>query len=318
VLEKMHHEEKLSVETSFKRKDGSVFMAQATPCKYILGDKPLIHVFIQDITERKRMLKKLREFNKELEFEVEKRTNELKSKNKELEEFAYIASHDLQEPLRTISSFSQLLERQYKDRIDEKADRYLRYISEASTRMRDLVKSLLDYSRLGKDKKREKVDCNLMLQEVQKDISALIAKTHTTIIQDDLPVIESYALEFRLLFQNLISNGIKFRKKDVSPKIEISVSNEDGWTFAVRDNGIGIPEEHQEKIFSIFQRLHPRKLFEGSGIGLAHCQKIVNLHGGKIWVESIPKKGSTFYFNIPDQSLKKNHLVKKITSHQNF
>jgi two-component system CheB/CheR fusion protein len=235
---------------------------------------------------------------------LKKAQTELERSNKELQQFAYIASHDLQEPLRTITSFAKLLQRDYQDNLDEKADTYLRFMSEATVRMSDLIKGLLDYSRLGRDKELTRVDCNNLVATIQGDLGVSIAETDTTLEVGNLPQVQGYETELRLLFQNLIENAIKFRKNGNAPHIKVSAQQEDGyWKFAVQDNGIGIAEQHQERIFQIFQRLHPRDQYEGTGIGLSHSQKIVELHGGSIWVESQLNQGSTFYFTIPQKKV---------------
>jgi PAS domain S-box-containing protein len=253
----------------------------------------------QDITDRK----KSEETLQRSEANLEQKNKELELKNKELEQFAYVASHDLQEPLRTTSSFAELLQQQYQGRLDERADKYLTFINQSSERMKVLIKDLLDYSRIGRKKEKEYVDCNLILQEVLDDLNAAIKETQAEINVAALPVFHGYPTEIKQLFQNLIINAIKFRKKNTPPQIKISAIKINGqWEFACNDNGIGIEEEHRERIFIIFQRLHTRNDYEGSGIGLAHCKKIVELHGGKIWIESMPGEGSTFNFTIPVKS----------------
>jgi len=242
----------------------------------------------QDITSRKKT-----------EAVLELKNEELLQKNKELEQFAYVASHDLQEPLRTISSFVERFQVQYNGKLDVTADKYLHYIIQASDRMKVLIKDLLDYSRIGRKKDLVQVDCNVVLEEVLADLEIVITENEALVSADEMPVINGYATEIKLLFQNLIINAIKFRKKDCTPKIRVGVQElEDGWQFCVSDNGIGIDPQHKERIFIIFQRLHTRTEYEGSGIGLSHCKKIVELHGGKIWVESVPGEGSVFYFTI--------------------
>jgi len=235
---------------------------------------------------------------------------DLERKNIELEQFAYIASHDLQEPLRTTSSFVGLLQKQYHGKLDEKADKYLTYILESSGRMRVLIKNLLDYSQIGNKKELEQVDCNKMLHNVLADLGIAINEAGADIKSDSLPVINGYATELKQLFQNLITNAIKFKKEGASPEINISVhKNGSYWQFAFKDNGIGIEEKYNEKIFVIFQRLHSRTEYEGSGIGLSHCKKIVELHKGRIWVESTPGSGSTFSFTIKENN--KSHVYDK-------
>jgi len=241
---------------------------------------------------------------KKSEASLEINNKELERKNKELEQFAYVASHDMQEPLRTTSSFVELLHKQYKGKLDEKADKYLTYIIQASDRMKVLIKDLLEYSRIGKQKNLNQVDCNIMMNEVIADLGTAIDEAGAQINIGAMPIINGYATEIKQLFQNLITNAIKFRRKDTGSTIDISVVKKDEyWQFSFADNGIGIPEKHNERIFVIFQRLHTRDEFPGSGIGLSHCKKIVELHKGKIWVESVPSQGSTFYFTIPQNSI---------------
>ena len=223
----------------------------------------------------------------------------LEQKNKELEQFSYITSHDLQEPLRTITSFSNVLYEEYNDKFDDQAKQVFKFIKQATGRMSALIKNLLDYSRIGHHEELVKVDCNQIIQNITDDLSNLISKTNTVIEVKKLPEINAYPTVLRLLFQNLITNAIKFSKKDVSPIIQITAKDEkNAWKFSIKDNGIGIKKEFHGKIFAIFQRLHLKEEYEGTGIGLAHCQKIVNLHDGEIWVESKEGEGSTFYFTI--------------------
>jgi light-regulated signal transduction histidine kinase (bacteriophytochrome) len=264
-------------------------------------DGLLITAAIRDISEKKHLEKEIREANITLEKKVLQRTAELESKNKELEQFAYVASHDLQEPLRTTSSFVELIRKQYTGRLDANADKYIDYIIQSSDRMKTLIKDLLDYSRIGREKKFEKVDCNIILQEVLADLNKVIRENCAEIKSGYLPVIHAFPTELKLLFQNLISNSIKFRRKHEIPVIEIKARKDNGcWEFTIADNGIGIEKQYQERIFIIFQRLHNRSIYEGSGIGLAHCKKIVELHGGRIWVTSKPAEGSVFHFTIID------------------
>lgn len=236
--------------------------------------------------------------------DTELANKELKIKNKELEQFAYVASHDLQEPLRTTSSFVELMQKQYQGRLDEKADKYLNYIANASDRMKILIKDLLDFSRIGTNRAFEKVDCNTILSNVVADISVAIQEEKAVIQFTELPVIQGHSTEIKLLFQNLLINAIKFHKPGVLPRIEVSVQKTEGyWQFSISDNGIGIEKQYRERIFDIFQRLHTRTEYTGSGIGLSHCKKIVELHNGKIWVESEPGYGSNFYFLLPAEDI---------------
>ncbi len=236
--------------------------------------------------------------------EIEQVNKQLKITNKELEQFVYVASHDLQEPLRTTISFVELLQRQYLGKLDEKADKYLNFIFDASKRMKILITDLLDFSRIGSKAEIEKVDCNLVFNNVMADILALRLESGALIQSAQLPIIDGYPTEINLLFQNLMINAIKFRRLNVCPKININAYKKgDYWEFAVSDNGIGIAQEYMERIFDIFQRLHTRAEYEGSGIGLAHCKKIVELHQGKIWVQSEIGKGSIFYFTINEKNI---------------
>jgi signal transduction histidine kinase/ligand-binding sensor domain-containing protein len=238
--------------------------------------------------------------------ETEHANTELERKNKELEQFAYVASHDMQEPLRTTSSFVELLQQQYQGRLDEKADKYLTFIAQSSHRMKALITDLLDYSRIGRKKELVSVDCNLIVKEVLADIEVAIKESGAVIKSGDLPVINGYATELKQLFQNLLINALKFRKENIAPEIKIEANRKNGcWEFTCQDNGIGIDKQHQERIFVIFQRLHTRTEYEGSGIGLSNCRKIVELHRGKIWVESSPGNGSTFHFTIHQNNIGK-------------
>ncbi|MFZ5551766.1 MAG: PAS domain-containing sensor histidine kinase [Bacteroidota bacterium] len=237
---------------------------------------------------------------KKAELELEDQNKKLKVMNRELEQFAFVASHDLQEPLRSLISFTELLQKEYYSQIDENGTRYMDFIIQSSKRMQNLVKALLDYSRLGKEPVVSQVDCNELMKEVLSDMSLAIKESKAVITIHQLPVIHAYRVELRLLFQNLLSNAIKFRKEGVPVNIEVSAKKQiNEWLFSVADNGIGISEENTYKIFTIFKRLHNRNEYEGAGIGLSHCKKIVELHGGHIWVNSRPGEGSTFYFTIP-------------------
>ncbi|AXY77870.1 HAMP domain-containing protein [Paraflavitalea soli] len=261
----------------------------------------LANDFNKMAAELERMTDVIQEANITLERKVQQRTSELERKNKELEQFAYVASHDLQEPLRTTTGFVEALRKQYKGMLDEHADRYLDYIAQSSDRMKILIKDLLDYSRIGREKQFVPVNCNVMLAEVLSDLDTVIGESQAAIKVGELPVVNAFPTELKLLFQNLISNSIKFRRRGVAPLISIDVQSRNGyWKFSVQDNGIGIDPSHHDRIFIIFQRLHNRSDYEGSGIGLAHCKKIVELHGGEIWVESTPGKGSTFFFTIAE------------------
>jgi PAS domain S-box-containing protein len=290
-----------TVEIQGLHKSGAEIAIALSISPAMVNDQYIFIGFIRDITEKKLLEQEIREINMNLENKVRQRTVELEQKSKEMEQFAYVASHDLQEPLRTISSFVGLLKNRYYDQLDAHANQYIDFITQSSERMGVLIKDLLDYSRLGNRKVMHKVDANSILQEVIADLDLTIKDNQAVITTGHLPVIECYRTELKLLFQNLLSNAIKFRKKDHPPHITIDAEKMNGfWKFAFQDQGIGIEEQYRERIFTIFQRLHTRKEFKGSGIGLAHCKKIAELHGGRIWVESTPGEGSVFYLTLPE------------------
>ncbi len=255
----------------------------------------------RDISEIKRGEQQWAAANKDLEKRLREQSHELEIINKELGHFAYIASHDLQEPLRTVMSFVELLRKDYHQQLDDNAQKYINYISQATEHMRNLVKGLLEYSLIGHQRRLTTVDCKAIVTEIQAEIAAHITESKATIEIGELPQLYGYETELRLLFQNLITNAIKFQKKDTAPLVKISAQQENGhWKFSFTDNGIGIEDQYTEMIFTLFQRLHLKSEYEGTGIGLAHCRKIVHLHGGQIWVDSHPNEGSTFYFTIPN------------------
>jgi signal transduction histidine kinase len=238
---------------------------------------------------------------------VNQMTEQLIQSNKELEQFAYISSHDLQEPLRTITNYVGLFKEKYDGKLDKDSEKYLEFITLATQRMQILIKEVLNYSRIGHDKIKVNIDCNKVLRDVLNDMSITIKENNAAIYADKLPVIFGYS-DIKSLFQNLISNAVKYKKNDIPPTINITVKdNPDEWLFAFKDNGIGIDKEHHERIFAIFQKLHSPKQYAGTGIGLANCKKIVEIHSGKIWIESELGKGSTFYFTIPKNNNNVNH-----------
>jgi len=236
--------------------------------------------------------------NKTVE-ELEKTNQSIIEKNKELEQFNYIASHDMQEPLRTITSLVNLLNKKYIDELDLTGQKSLIYLKDSTERMGNLITSLLQYSRIGYSGTCVNININELLDEIKQDLRVNINENEALINYKNMPSIFGFKTELKLLFQNLISNSIKFRKKDIPPIINIfSKKIKDNWLFKISDNGIGIRPEYLEKIFNIFQRLHPNSKYPGTGIGLAHCKKIIELHGGKIWCESEHNKGTAFIFQI--------------------
>jgi PAS domain S-box-containing protein len=273
----------------FWRKDGRGFPVEYTSTPIIeRGILVGAVVTFTDITERK-----------QAEEALKKKTEELARSNKELEQFAYVASHDLQEPLRMVTSYVQLLSRRYEGKLDGNADEFIAYAVDGATRMQRLINDLLTYSRVGtKGKEFEPTDCERVFEHSLKNLQVAIEEQEAVITHDPLPTVMADHVQLGQLFQNLIGNAIKFRGKE-APHIHLSArSNGNGWLFSVRDNGIGIALEYAERIFIIFQRLHNREEYPGTGIGLAVCKKIVERHGGHIWVESDPGKGATFYFTI--------------------
>jgi light-regulated signal transduction histidine kinase (bacteriophytochrome) len=239
---------------------------------------------------------------REAETQLKKTLEDLQRSNRDLEQFAYIASHDLQEPLRMVGSYVQLLSRRYGDRLDADASEFIQYAVDGAQRMQRLISDLLAYSRVGtRGKPFKNIDCTVILKHVLADLSMAITEAGATITYDPLPTIPVDEIQLRQLLQNLILNAIKFHG-NTPPLIHISARRRDGeWVFSVRDNGIGIDPRHFQRIFLIFQRLHGPGEYQGTGIGLAIAKKIVERHGGEIWVESEPGKGAEFFFTLPDR-----------------
>ena len=233
---------------------------------------------------------------------LKKKTEALARSNRELEEFAYVASHDLQEPLRMVTSYVQLLARRYKGKLDSNADDFIGFTLDGATRMHTLINGLLAYSRVGTQSKPfEPANCETILQQSLDNLKMTVEETGAVVTHDPLPTVMADSLQLGQLFQNLMGNAIKFHGEE-PPRVHVSVrSDGNQWIFSVRDNGIGIAPEFTERIFLIFQRLHGKEKYPGTGIGLAVCKKIVECHGGRIWVESEVGKGATFYFTLPRQ-----------------
>jgi len=277
------------------RADGDCWLSA---CVNFLGfgptGRPRFSFIAEDSTERKMNDERLRQSN-----------TDLRRANTDLEQFAYSASHDLQEPLRQIAVYSQLLEKKYADKLEGKGSQYLEYCIEGAHRLETLISDLLAYSQATKtkDASLEPVDVSQVIETVKKNLSTTIAETAAEILTGNLPVVCANSVPLVHLFQNLISNALKYRSEK-RPRIEIAASEDGGyWRFSVQDNGIGIPKEFQSQIFGIFKRLHNRAEYPGTGIGLAICHKIVDQYEGRIWVESEPGRGSTFFFTLPHRNL---------------
>ncbi|TVQ05955.1 MAG: PAS domain S-box protein [Balneolaceae bacterium] len=268
-----------------------------------------ISVFFKDITERK----KADEYLKELNQTLEQQTKKLAASNTELEQFAFVASHDLQEPLRMVTSFLTRLEKKYGDQLDEKAKTYIDFAVDGAKRMRQIILDLLQFSRVGKsDEVRSKVDINKIIDDYCKLRIKLIDDKSAKIIKDDLPVLTINKTPIIQVFHNLLDNALYYSKEDEPPVVHIQCREKDQeWEFSIRDNGIGIPEEYFNKIFMIFQRLNEKTKSGGTGLGLAIVKKSLDSLEGRIWVESILDEGSTFYFTIP-----KRNIYMKTVHHQ--
>ncbi|EYF01818.1 ATP-binding protein [Chondromyces apiculatus] len=235
------------------------------------------------------------------EEELARKATALSRSNAELEQFARAASHDLQEPLRTVMSYAQLIARRYQGRLDPDADDFLRFITDGTSRMQALIKGLLEVSRLGSAPAAENaIDCNDLLGQALANLQAALAESGATITHDPLPTVAADPRQLLQLLQNLIGNALKYRG-ETPPRVHVSASrHEDGsWLFSVRDNGIGFDPRYADRIFALFQRLHTQEEYPGTGIGLALCKKIVERHGGQMRADSVPGEGSTFYFTLP-------------------
>lgn len=269
-------------------KDKSLKWIDANITKTVIADQEYYLCVMVDIDKRKA---------------AETKMNQL---NQELERFAYLASHDLKEPLRTITSLTDRLKEKHGASLNKSANQYIQFIEDASNRMQNVTSGLLIHSELGrKIQKSQSINLNQLIKQTRSDLSTNIYENNATFIVKRLPKIEGDPTQISLLFQNLISNSLKYRKKKIDPVIEIGYENKKTyWLFYVKDNGIGIAKAHQEKIFEVFTRLHNKKEYEGTGIGLSSCKRIIANHHGKIWVESKLRKGTTFFFTIPKKQPK--------------
>ena len=272
------------------RKDGSLFWNELyiAPVKDPRGRLTHFIGIQTDITQRKHQ-----------EIELANKTRELAQSNAELQQFAYVASHDLQEPLRMVASYTQLLGKRYRGKLDQDADEFIGYAVDGATRMQRLIRDLLEYSRVGAERQSfEETDCELVFDQAMQNLSASVRERHAEVTHDPLPTVQVSPTHLIQVFQNLIGNALKFQGA-APPKIHVGAKAlPDGWEFSVRDNGVGMPGDQLDRIFAIFQRLHGQSEYPGTGIGLAICKRIVGKYGGQIWAESEPGQGSTFYFTL--------------------
>ncbi|MEQ9001445.1 MAG: PAS domain S-box protein [Coleofasciculus sp. B1-GNL1-01] len=278
-----------NLETDYCHANGTIIPIEINAKVIDTDEGCRILALCRDITERKQARQ-----------ELKAAIADLARSNQDLEQFAYVASHDLREPLRKIRSYSDLLVKRYRGKLDERADKYIAYITDATQRMQSLISDLLTYSRVSKPELiPEPTDLGHILKKTLADLSPLIKENKAIITTDSLPKVNANPTQMAQLLQNLITNGIKFRTQQ-PPRIHITATREGQfWQIAVQDNGIGMESQYRDRIFVIFQRLHYREEYPGTGIGLAVCKKIVERHGGQIWVESELGQGSTFYFTLP-------------------
>ncbi|GAA4403761.1 hypothetical protein GCM10023187_20130 [Nibrella viscosa] len=260
-------------------------------------------------------LRTSQEFEHELMFR-QQAMQELSRSNRELQQFAYVASHDLQSPLKTIENYLSLIDVKYGTDMDENARKLIGVSTAAAGRMRVLINDLLNFSRVGSTVEFVPVDLNTLIQEIQADMYDDIQSSGARIQADYLPTLNGHPTDLKQLFQNLISNGIKYRRKNIPPILSLQVKEQtDYYLFSVSDNGIGIEKQYYDRIFEIFQRLHNRSEYYGTGIGLATCKKIIDIYGGKIWLESTVGEGTTFYFIMPKVIKTVHHYAQTYSLH---
>jgi len=287
-----------TVELAGRRKDGTEFPLELSLSSWKTREDTFFTAILSDITERKKSEKALKHQEAR-----ERRSVELKRSNDELQQFAYIAAHDLQEPLRMVASYTQLLAKRYKGRLDSDADEFIAYAVDGAHRMQLLIGDLLAYCRVGtKGEEPRETSSEAALEQALLNLQGAIQESGGVVTHDPLPTVIADGAQLVQLFQNVVGNAIKYRSAEL-PRVHVSANKNGGneWIFSMRDNGLGIDPKYFEKIFVMFQRLHGREEFSGTGIGLAVCKKIAARHGGRMWVESEPGKGSTFYFALPER-----------------
>jgi len=274
---------------SIIRKDGTDLPAEIGLTPIEMPEGTMVLSAIVDISERQEALRNLAA-----------QSEELQRSNADLEQFAYVASHDLQEPLRMVATYAELLAERYQGKLDERADKYIRYTVEGARRMRQLIRELLEYSRVNSNAKVPiPVESGLLVENALQALKAAIDESSAEIVRDELPAVRADQAQLGQVFQNLIGNAIKFHG-DRPPRIHIGAEQRNGTcVFRIADNGIGIDQQYADRVFQMFQQLHERGQYEGNGIGLAIVKKIVERHGGRVWFHSEPGHGTTFYFTIP-------------------
>ena len=272
-----------------RHKDGSELPAEASIAKYTEGGKLFLMVILRDVTA-----------GRDAERHLKETIENLERSNAELEHFAYVASHDLQEPLRMVASYVQLLQRRYQGQLDDDADEFIAYAVDGAKRMQTLINDLLAYSRVSsRAGELAAADCEVALRRALTNLKLAIEESGAVVTHDPLPTIMGDSTQLEQLFQNLIANAIRFRADD-PPQVHVGAEHHDGvWQYSVRDNGIGIDPQYAERIFVIFKRLHTKDNYGGTGIGLAICKRIVERPEGRIWLDSQPGQGATFFFTLP-------------------
>jgi light-regulated signal transduction histidine kinase (bacteriophytochrome) len=271
--------------------DGSEFPMEVSVASWQTAKGRFVSGILRDITERKNAERLL-----------ESKNEELAQSNQELEQFAYVASHDLQEPLRMVSNYTQMIGKRYKDKLDESGQEFIEFAVDGAKRMQALIHDLLEFARVGtRGKAFKPTPIDSVVDDALANLTGAIEDTGAEVVVDDLPTLSVDSGQLTQVFQNLIGNALKFRHEGRTPAVRVSAErNGSGWVISVKDNGIGIDPKYHERIFQMFQRLHGREEYAGTGIGLALCKKIVERHGGRIGVDSVAGEGTTFSLSMPE------------------